>query len=64
MSDDVIDTSPSHRADVLATYHARAADYERARERVAQGGSDADRAVMEWARIALYDAEREALRVA
>ena len=64
MSDDVIDTSPSHRAEVLAAYHARAVDYERARERVAQGGSDADRAVMEWARIALYDAEREALRVA
>ena len=64
MSPDVIDMSPAHRADALAAYHARAADYERARERVAQGGSDADRAVMEWARIALYDAEREALRVA
>jgi hypothetical protein len=49
---------------VLAAYHARAVDYERARERVAQGGSDEDRAVMEWARVALYDAEREALRVA
>jgi hypothetical protein len=64
VSDDVIDTSPSHRADVLATYHARAVDYDRARARVAAGGSDEDRAVMEWARVALYDAEREALRVA
>ena len=64
MSDDVIDTAPEHRAEVFAAYHARAVDYERARERVAQGGSDEDRAVMEWARVALYDAEREALRVA
>ena len=64
MNHDVIDTTPEHRAEVLAAYHARAVDYERARERVAQGGSDEDRAVMEWARVALYDAEREALRVA
>lgn len=61
---DVIDTSPAHRADVLAAYHARAVDYDRARARVSEGGSDEDRAVMEWARVALYDAEREALRVA
>ena len=61
---DVIDTTPAHRAEVFATYHARAAAYERALSRVLAGGSDEDRAVMEWARIALYDAEREALRVA
>ena len=64
MNHDVIDTTPERRAEVFAAYHARAVDYERARERVAQGGSDADRAVMERARVALYDAEREALRVA
>ena len=61
---DQVDTSPAHRAEVFAAYHARACHYEVARERVAQGGADEDRAVMEWARIALYDAEREALRVA
>ena len=61
---DVIDTTPEHRDAVLAAYHARAVDYDRARARVAEGGSDEDRAVMEWARVALYDAEREALRVA
>ena len=61
---DQVDTSPAHRAEVFAAYHARACHYEVARERVAQGGDDEDRAVMEWARIALYDAEREALRVA
>lgn len=61
---DVIDTTPEHRDAVLSTYHARAVDYDRARARVAEGGSDEDRAVMEWARNALYDAEREALRVA
>jgi len=61
---DQVDTSPAHRADVLAAYHARAIHYEIARERVAQGGTDEDRAVAEWARIALYDAERAALRVA
>ena len=63
-ADEVIDTTPAHRAEVFATYHARAAAYERALARVLAGGSDEDRAVMEWARIALYDAEREALRVA
>ena len=61
---DVIDTSPDARASALAAYHARAVDYDRARARVAEGGTDEDRVVMEWARVALYDAEREALRVA
>ncbi len=61
---DVIDTSPETRARVLAAYHARAVEYDRAAAIAAESPSPETRAARDRARVALYDAERAALRVA
>ena len=64
MSDDeVIDTSSAYRADVLAAYHACAIACDRASAVAAEHPSPETRAARDVARIALYHAERAALRI-
>ena len=60
---DVIDTSPETRARVLAAYHARATEHDRACAIAAEHPSPETRDARDRARAALYDAERAALRV-
>lgn len=61
---DVIDTSPETRAAVLAAYHARATEYDRACVVAAEHPSPETCAARDRARVALYAAERAALRAA
>ena len=60
---DVIDTTPAHRADVLAAYRRAAVAYDLAAHAAAERPCDETRAARDVASVALGAAEREALRV-
>ena len=61
---DVIDTSPAVRASALAAYHRAAVAFDVAAHTAAERPCDETRHARDVARVALYDAERVALRVA